>query len=333
MLNSSRSTSEGRLWVRDGRHDRVLAVERRSNHPDSDRLSFYAPDFSLKDSSPWFVGQRVEWSTEPKSPLPQCLGQHELHKDEFFAGHADILSRIEKSQLLKVVPVVAWELEFAAPLSHSMFETEKPLDPHLIGYGMDVMESGVAGWTPEILFSVDEGVLTTMALAGTAPADAPALLENPKERHEHQAVIDMLVETLTPWGAVEVGVTEERELGPIKHLYSPVRVRLKREPEFERLVHDLHPTPALGGSPKSEALAWLERSSAHRMRRRFGAPFGYIEPGRMLCLVAIRNLQWEKKLAWLMGGCGVVRGSVAEKEWSELQLKRQATLRALGLPL
>jgi menaquinone-specific isochorismate synthase len=172
-----------------------------------------------------------------------------------------------------------------------------------------------------------------MALAGTGKLDGPNLLDDKKERYEHEVVIEHIVRELGTWGKADVGQTEERAFGMLKHLYTPIQLKLTREISFMDLVVHLHPTAALGGWPRQPAVEWLERQEFHVGRKRFGAPFGYADGDEMMCVVAIRGLQWWGKRARLSAGCGVVEGSVALREWQELELKRRATSHALGLGL
>jgi menaquinone-specific isochorismate synthase len=210
--------------------------------------------------------------------------------------------------------------------------------PGQISYGFEFEGEGMCGITPEVLFRVREGSLETMALAGTAALGAPSLLDDPKERREHQLVIENLTTELAAWGHVETGPTAERDFGRLKHLHTPIRVRLSRSPEFETLCDILHPTAALGGWPRKPAWQWLSEQPFHRSRRRFGAPFGFVrhddhEGEERFCVVAIRGLQWQGREAQIHAGCGVVEGSVAEREWQELALKREAIHRNLGISI
>src|SRR5690606_7658859 len=92
------------------------------------------------------------------------------------------------------------------------------LPESLIPYGFwsfdgDVVE-GMIGATPEVLFSNRIGRkngqadrIETMALAGTRaktsdPDGAKRLFEDPKERHEHQIVVDDIMVELSRFGEI-----------------------------------------------------------------------------------------------------------------------------------
>ncbi|MNL49201.1 chorismate binding enzyme [compost metagenome] len=52
-----------------------------------------------------------------------------------------------------------------------------------------------------------------------------------------------------------------------------------------------------------------------------------------LCLVAIRNMQWNGQFAMIGSGCGVVAASELEREWRELYQKRLSVKKILGFEL
>lgn len=320
-------------WLRDSRHKVALRVRSRAAEPTPSELCFFAPDFALNDVRPWHIGEEIGWPDLAPLALPALAHRAEPSAPKFDALHADVLARIADREFDKVVPIVCEDLEFASPLAASMFPNAFAPGAHQFGYGLQHGDEGLAGLTPELLFAVEDGVLHTMALAGTGRADGPALLDDPKEKREHDIVIEHITSEVKAWGRVDVGATQERAFGVLKHLYTPIRVDLARELNFLEIVVRLHPTAALGGWPRQPAVEWLQRQPFHVNRRRFGAPFGWQRAGAMTCVVAIRCLQWWGARALLSAGCGVVVGSEALKEWRELKLKRDATCRGLGVQL
>jgi isochorismate synthase EntC len=157
------------------------------------------------------------------------------------------------------------------------------------------------------------------------------LLEDPKEMHGHRLVIQDIEQALSPFGRVEISDTQEKLLPTLKHLFTSIQVELAEKVSPEQLIRTLHPTAALGGFPREAAKAWLQEQPEALVRRRFGAPFGYVDGDSALIVVAIRNIQRFDDKIWLGSGCGVVEGSQPEKEWDELKLKRQSVREMLGM--
>ena len=319
----------GLAWLRTPFTHAAIMVRERAVEPAG--CAFFAPDFALSDPEPWLIGEEAPLDLVA-APLPGLSRRADPSSAEFARMHEEILARIQSGEFEKVVPIVCEELEFAEPLRAEMFsEAVLAPKPGQFAFGFEFRDEGLCGVTPELLFSVKKGELNTMALAGTGVAGGPSLLDDPKERLEHQLVIDHIAGELSPWGVPEIGETQERVYGVLKHLYTPIKLRLQEPADFMRLVVRLHPTAALGGWPRRPAVEWLEKQDFHFARKRFGAPFGFTRGEEMCCVVAIRCLQWWGTRALLSSGCGVVKGSESIREWKELQLKRRATESLLGL--
>lgn len=325
MLVDTRPSKTGLAWLRHPEFSRTLKIHRAA--AESKGCSFYAPDFALRNPQPWWIGE----PTGDPTPLPTVAvrARTDPDKPHFLNLHRDVMTHIRGGKFAKAVPAVCTELEFCAPLSAPMFAGAGTATQ--FAYGFEFAGEGLSGVTPEILFSARAGVLRTMALAGTGRCDGPPLLDDHKECWEHQLVVEHISSQLHAWGVAQVGPTQEKTFGRLKHLQTSIEIKLQREPDFMALVQALHPTAALGGFPRRPALDWLERQEF--ARGRFGAPFGYVDGDEMCCVVAIRGLQWSAARARLWVGCGVVEGSDAEREWQELQLKREATARSLGITL
>jgi menaquinone-specific isochorismate synthase len=198
------------------------------------------------------------------------------------------------------------------------------------------------GATPELLVSVNGDELATMALAGstrrghtTAEDDALAheLLSSTKDRYEHTLVVQA-VETrlseLTEALDVPAEPTVYR-LNNIQHLYTPIcgRLRATYANGVLPLVERLHPTPAMGGSPRELALEII-RAAEPVPRGWYAAPIGWIDhtlDGAFA--VAIRSAVCQQRRAWLYAGAGIVSDSTPEREWQETSLKFRPMLEAI----
>jgi isochorismate synthase EntC len=91
----------------------------------------------------------------------------------------------------------------------------------------------------------------------------------------------------------------------------------------------MHPTPAVGGTPRDRALGFLcEHEELDRGW--YAAPVGWVGPGRMHLMVGLRSALVKERWARLFVGGGIVRGSDPEAEWRETKMKALAMLRALG---
>jgi menaquinone-specific isochorismate synthase len=334
MLEDTLAAVENFAWLGDHGRGYALRVREWASEYDPDKLSFFAPDFALESSRPWLVGEEIPWPSLAllsSRPLPPIRRRSEPSAADFSRLHEEILARIARGEFAKVVPIVCEEIEFEKPLAATMFPRVLSDHPGQFSYGFEFQGEGLCGVTPELLFDVQGDRLQTMALAGTARADGPSLLQDAKECREHDLVIQHIAGELKAFGETQIGATVERTYGELKHLYTPISAKLSRPTRFMELLVRLHPTAALGGWPRKPAIEWLQRQSFHFTRRRFGAPFGYQHRDRMMCVVAIRGWQWQGACATVASGCGVVEGSEALREWKELALKREVIYRHMGL--
>lgn len=196
------------------------------------------------------------------------------------------------------------------------------------------------GASPERLVSLHDWHLTTDALAGSAPRGktpaedtdlAQALLNSEKDRHEHQVVIDFIVERLSRLGLAPQLSSPARllQLANIQHLWTPIHARVPAEISLLDIVGELHPTPAVAGVPRDIACEEIRRYETFD-RSLYAAPLGWVDPqGNGEFIVGIRSAIIDGCRARLFAGAGIVAGSAPEKELAEIQLKLQALLKAL----
>jgi isochorismate synthase len=188
------------------------------------------------------------------------------------------------------------------------------------------------GATPETLCRVEGRRLETEALAGSAPpAQAGSLEASDKNRREHEAVVRYILKALKPL-AEHIDADAEPALLPLKnvvHLRTGIRAELREGVGVAELVTALHPTPAVGGTPRERALEFLVEQEALD-RGWYAGPVGWVGPGRAHQMVALRSARIKGSRARLFVGAGIVAGSSAEAEWRETEMKSLAMLRALG---
>ena len=195
------------------------------------------------------------------------------------------------------------------------------------------------GATPELLVRTGDGIAEAEALAGSCPrggddaqdaALARAMLASPKERREHDAVVEHLRAGMTAAGVVlDPGPPEPyvRALPAIQHLCTPVRGRLPTAPgAIIELAGALHPTPAVAGRPVAAALDFL-RQHEPAGRGWFAGPVGWTDlAGNGEFCMALRSglLDPESNEMSLFGGSGVVEGSDPDAELRETATKLDA---------
>lgn len=199
------------------------------------------------------------------------------------------------------------------------------------------------GATPELLVCKEAERIETMALAGSTTRGrsleedgilAAQLLSSAKNRHEHQLVVNAVGRQLADLTAELVipDVPSVLRLRNIQHLLTPIEGRLHNPATgILPLVRLLHPTPAMGGVPADQALAFL-REAEPVPRGWYAAPIGWLDSRHDGAFaVAIRSAVTQHGRAWLYAGAGIVADSQPEHEWEETALKFRPMLGALGV--
>jgi menaquinone-specific isochorismate synthase len=193
------------------------------------------------------------------------------------------------------------------------------------------------GASPEILVS-ESGVTRTEAVAGTLrcePGDDAGelerrLLASAKDRSEHEAVLRHVRDTLEPWcSALEISETEVMRLPHLLHLRTRIAGRHDGRVHVLDSVARLHPTPAVAGWPRAEALEWIARVEPED-RGWYAGPVGWMDArGEGSFAVGIRSAMIRGGRARLFAGAGIVEGSDPELEWHETELKMRGMLDAI----
>ncbi len=330
-------TSTGRLFVGWGPFEQ-LPFRR------PDRPAFFVSDFFLDEPRPWLHPAKWEELTiEEFAARFKSGGSTEVewkrpNAEVFESLFASAQSGIESGDFKKIVPVVFEHGRFTRLMNRwgDLLSRLEELPAGLWAYGLSFGESGMVGATPEVLFQSHGRGYRTMALAGTRPiSHAEELLTNQKELREHRIVVDDIARRLAPFGNVEIGSLGVMKLPGIAHLITPIFFMESggERMTFAEMVRRVHPTAALGVSPRTEAGdRWLREADRGVRRRYFGAPIGLEREDHFaITLVAIRNIEWEGEWLRIGSGAGIIAESVVEMEIEELQHKRDQVKALFGL--
>lgn len=196
------------------------------------------------------------------------------------------------------------------------------------------------GATPERLVRLQGDQVTTAALAGsrrrgaTAVEDAALeqeLLRSSKDRWEHTIVVRELTDGLQAAGVVLPPTPRPvvLKLSSVQHLFTPLSGQVDGDSTVLDLLERLHPSPAVGGYPRGEALEWI-RQREGLDRGWYAGPVGWMDSaGNGDFAVGIRSALLDRHGALLFAGCGIMGDSSPEDEYAESELKLRPMLLAL----
>jgi menaquinone-specific isochorismate synthase len=295
----------------------------------------------------WEMARRLERIAGLPNPGTGTAAVGIRHGSSWHGGYRAAVERaialVEQGDLTKLVLAVRQQLELDGALDPlTLLANLRRSQPGSCRF-LWQQQAGDAllGASPERLLTLRQGLLRSDALAGTAPLGDTAieLLRSGKDRHEHELVVETITAVLQ-----RAGLTPRRPRHPrlarhgaLVHLHTPITARLDPAagPAHQplALAEALHPTPAVAGLPRREAMAWL-RSLEPFERGHYAAPIGWIDSeGDADLRVAIRSGTLRGHQLELTAGAGLVRGSRAERELQEVALKLGVLQHQLNLPL
>ena len=197
------------------------------------------------------------------------------------------------------------------------------------------------GATPETLLKVEGNEFSTMALAGTQKFMGTMDVRwTDKEVNEQQIVTDYLKSNLEPiTNKLTVSPSQTIRAGNLLHIQNELRGSIHGiKSGLQKLIYTLHPTPAVCGFPKIEAMQFIldnehynrefytgflgELNREVKVKPRTGKlnienrAFHFNKRASHL-FVNLRCAQLDKEVIKLYVGGGVTRNSQAKKEWEE----------------
>jgi menaquinone-specific isochorismate synthase len=214
----------------------------------------------------------------------------------------------------------------------SLLQFLQPNNPHSYHFCFQINHTtAFIGTSPERLYYRQDRFLQTEAIAGTRHRGKSAQLDlelsedlrnSPKDCHEHQLVVNNLQAILTE---LCDAVTIDRELtilklNKVQHLYTQCHGTLKADLTDADILPKLHPTPAVGGFPRPQALNLIQELEPFP-RGWYAAPVGWVGADDAEFAVAIRSGLIDRNRLLLFAGAGIVRGSQPEEEWAEIENK------------
>ena len=286
-----------------------------------------------------------------ETPLPaprrlSTIGRHSLpDRPVWESSVATAVSLIRQEQLDKVVLAREERLLFDHPVSPvATLARLREFDPDATRFALQSGDAWFIGSTPERLVRLQDGRVDVTCLAGSIALGrtddethllAAQLLASAKNREEHDIVVrstiralEEICEDVTP-APGSPRVTRARA---VQHLKTPVAAWLPRAGRVLDLVERLHPTPAVGGFPREQALTAIRELESFD-RGWYAGPFGWTDlDGEGDFAVAIRSALLDGHSASLFAGGGIVADSNPAAEWDETCLKLRPMLSALGAP-
>jgi isochorismate synthase len=264
-----------------------------------------------------------------------------MSREDWVGAVRATLERVREGAMSKAVLARSVDLELGRqPDPIAILEALRAAYPGCYRFLVADGEGAVfLGASPERLVRLVAGEILTEAVAGTirrgAGGDdeslARSLAQSTKDRNEHETVLRHLLETLRP-DCAEIHAPAEPGvmlLPHLLHLRTSVRGRARGNPNVIEILSRLHPTPAVAGMEREEALAWI-RSRERMSRGWYAGPVGWVNSrGEGDFAVGIRSVAIRGSRARVFAGAGIVPGSDPDREWEETEIKMRGILDAV----
>ncbi|AXF76426.1 isochorismate synthase [Erwinia tracheiphila] len=277
----------------------------------------------------------------------ETTGQKAVPEKAIFTSMVvNALKAIETGSLNKVVLSRLIDITTARPLQPAALVNRLiALNPGCHHFYLPLSDgTTLIGASPELLLRKSGRHFASQPLAGSARRNLNSpqrdveigqkLMQSPKDRHEHQLVIQAMWQRLQPRSITihlpsqPVPVTTAQ----LWHLATKIEGEVASEQENSlSLACLLHPTPALSGHPQVAArrlIAQLEPFD----RQLFGGLVGWCdEEGNGEWAVCIRCATLAGQRIRLFAGAGIVSASSPQAEWNETEVKFSTMLKVFGL--
>ncbi len=286
----------------------------------------------------WFTGDQLLELVAPQQQESlsnlTSLQVDELPGDfpAYSAQFKEMMAALEKGEVQKVI------LSRTIQVNHALINEIPKIFTRLLQqypkafvYLVASRQTGIwLGASPELLFSRQDGMCTTVSLAGTRPNDAAGSSWTQKEIEEQGLVSNYIDNLLKVFK-----VTRYQKEGPfiikagnLTHLKTTYA--FENGPFFKvaQFVEALHPTPALCGEPKEIAMQLIQQVEKHD-RTFYGGFLGPVNKDTINLYVNIRCMKVAPDHSTIFVGGGLTRQSDLQSEWNETILKSKTLLSAI----
>jgi isochorismate synthase len=253
------------------------------------------------------------------------------------------VDRIRRGMLRKVVLARTIRVEAGRTLDpRELLKRLRAVEPDGYSFAVDIGEGRtLVGASPELLISRFGDEIRANPLAGSAPRagdpsedrrNAERLGTSPKDRQEHAIVVEDVFGALNPL-CRELTYDRDPQLlatANVWHLSTRFRGVLK-DPGVTALdlARALHPTPAVCGEPRDEAMRTIEELEPVA-RNAYAGAVGWMDAtGDGVWALALRCAEISGSTARLFAGAGIVADSDPAAELDETDRKFRAFLDSL----
>ncbi len=225
-----------------------------------------------------------------------------------------------------------------------IYEKLRTVNPSPFMYYLKFANKKIIGASPELLFSLRSGEMATRPLAGTIRRGvdekedqqlARALLNDPKERAEHNMLVDLHrndIGKVAKFGTVKIrDLMTVKKFSHVQHISSEIVGIIRPENDMFSGLASNFPMGTVCGTPKVETMKIID-SNEPEARGPYGGGVGHFGfNGDCTFALALRSLFISDQDAYAQTSGGIVYDSIPEKEYEEIKNKLAAMRKVLGV--
>jgi len=225
-----------------------------------------------------------------------------------------------------------------------VYERLRRINPSPFMYYFKFGDKKIIGASPELLFSLRDGEMTTKPLAGTIRRGkddredqqlARVLLSDPKEIAEHNMLVDLHRNDLgkiAQFGTVRIrDLMSVKKLSHVQHISSEIVGIMRPDEDMFSGLASNFPMGTVSGTPKVETIKIID-SNEPQARGPYGGGVGQFGfNGDCTFALTLRSLFISGTYAYAQTSGGIVYDSVPEKEYDEITRKLAAMKKAIQL--
>jgi len=228
------------------------------------------------------------------------------------------IQNIQDEEYTKLVAAQCQKEEYPEPIPdwHLLFQNLITHLPNTFVYLFYIDGHIWLGASPELVGICENGVFKTISLAGTKSEEAFTT----KEVDEQSIVSHFITSQFDPSKELNDSTTRVLPFGSIHHLVNEYAYAIDASFDFEKAIHDIHPSPALSGMPKEKSIEFIHKHEPIQREFYSGLVSISIE-NKNYSFATIRCARFSTNQIVYYAGAGITKDSNAPSEWEETMHK------------
>ncbi len=281
----------------------------------------------VRDQSEEFLIQIHKRSKEYKKPIKPAS----FNQSSFTNLVINAKKYILEKKATKVVVSACGEIKTSSKFSRLFCDTLSEYQSAFVSF---FHHPKIATWlsaTPELLLQKKGVYYKTVALAGTKPSNPHESRPwTEKEKYEQKIVQNQIhndLKSICGEYKIDISQTSDLNTGHLFHLFTEFQFQTDCHPT--KILKLLHPSSAIAGHPKKNALVFLKQNEGY-CRSFYSGFLGPTDINDFSLFVNIRCAQILSDVVRLYVGAGITLDSDPESEWEEILQKSKTISKVLN---